>query len=150
MCLLDFSLLFFICLLFFFRMLSRVFLMIWTIYCFNITSIYQSQLIVILTTPSSEKQITTPEELIEADIPFGFSRSFEVNHWIFKIFFILTMVVICWSFIWILSSNPQIKTTKNLWNFNKTFPTDFLQKRRKKDLLFLYPKRSVYVTCIYS
>lgn len=62
-----------------FMNICRFFLMIWTIYCFNINLIYQSQLIVMLTTPSTEKQITTPDELIGSNVPFGFSRSFEVK-----------------------------------------------------------------------
>lgn len=40
---------------------------------------YQSQLILMLTTPATEKQITTADELLASKIPFGFPKNFEVN-----------------------------------------------------------------------
>lgn len=48
-------------------------------YCFTLNLIYQSQLIVMLTQPMFADQITTPEEIISANIRFGFPKNFEVN-----------------------------------------------------------------------
>lgn len=57
----------------------RFFLIIWFLYSFNLNLIYQSQLIVMLTQPSTEHQITTQDEIISSKISFGFPKNFEVN-----------------------------------------------------------------------
>lgn len=64
-----------------FQFRYRFFFMIWVLYCFNINLIYQSQLIVMLTQPTTEHQITTPDEIISSGIPFGFPKNFEVKWW---------------------------------------------------------------------
>lgn len=57
----------------------RAFLMIWAFYCINVSLIFQSQLVVILSMPATPKQIRTPSEIISTGTPHGFPQPLEVS-----------------------------------------------------------------------
>ncbi|GLV41307.1 Ionotropic receptor 68a [Carabus blaptoides fortunei] len=52
---------------------SRIFFFIWVIFCFHLTTWYQTSLISVLTRPSYEKQIAKEEDIFEQRMPFGFA-----------------------------------------------------------------------------
>lgn len=55
--------------------ISRIFFIIWVIFCLHLTISYQTSLISVLTSPSYEKQITTIEEVFNQKMSIGFSAS---------------------------------------------------------------------------